>query len=211
MRGARLQRRHTDGRVSVPRRSARGRSDSPTESAAVVISRRERLAPLPTRCRAGSVGRSAGPYTTTVRDAGAGKEEPRDRVCPEAAARDHSIEVDVVGASHQKRRRCPCDHRGSSTVDAAICELRIEALATVLVCTRALGILPHFRFPLMESALVLARPEQARRLGQCCSEREEDGSWDVASEALDEAAAGVPHRETDVVADDGGEERENFR
>jgi hypothetical protein len=119
-----------------------------------------------------------------------------------------------VFASHQKRRRCPCDHRGSSTVDAAVCELRIEPLATVLVCSRALGILPHFRFPLMESALGACSsrcPEQARRLGQCCSEREEDGPWDVASEALDEAAAGVPHRETDVVADDGGEERENFR
>jgi hypothetical protein len=36
------------------------------------------------------------------------------------------------------------------------------------------------------------------------------GEQDVASEALDEApAAGVPDRETDVVADDGGEEREN--
>jgi hypothetical protein len=46
---------------------------------------------------------------------------------------------------------------------------------------------------------------RASLMGQCCSEREEDGPWDVASEALDEAAAGVPHRETDAVADDGGE------
>jgi hypothetical protein len=42
-------------------------------------------------------------------------------------------------------------------------------------------------------------------------EREEDSPGDVASEALDEVPAGAPHRETDVVADDGGEERENFR
>jgi hypothetical protein len=45
--------------------------------------------------------------------------------------KSRSSRRDGVSALHQKRRRRPCDHRGSSAVDAAVCELRIEALATV--------------------------------------------------------------------------------
>lgn len=53
---------------------------------------------------------------------------PKAGLCPLAhppggAARDRF--------AHQKRRRRPCNHRGSSAVGAAVCELRIEALATV--------------------------------------------------------------------------------
>jgi hypothetical protein len=53
--------------------------------------------------------------------------------------------------------------------------------------SRALGILPHFRFPVTESARGACSsrcPEQARRLGQCCSEREEDGRWAISERTV---------------------------
>jgi hypothetical protein len=42
-----------------------------------------------------------------------------------------SIEIAGSPAAHQERRRHPCDHRGSSAIEATVSELRIEALATV--------------------------------------------------------------------------------